>query len=277
MVGVVGSSPIAPTNITGTHLPRHRCVLKWLCNWLAAMCCVVATPFCAAENITAFAAASLKDALDALIVQYQSGSGNKVLAVYAASPTLARQIEQGAPADIFISADQDWMDYLAARQLIVPATRINLLHNHLVLIAPGDSKVATEIRPSFPLAQLLGDGRLAMANPENVPAGKYGRAALEKLGVWVSVAKQVAATDNVRAALALVARGEAPLGIVYRTDALIEKKVRIVAEFPAHTHPPIVYPAAAVSSSATARVFLDFLSSPAARKTWDKYGFDMAN
>ncbi|MGH8744256.1 MAG: molybdate ABC transporter substrate-binding protein [Burkholderiales bacterium] len=258
---------------------RCRFLLKWLCNVLVSICCTAIPPVFSAENVSVFAAASLKDALDDIVRQYEAESGNKLLVVYAASPTLARQIEHGAPADIFISADLDWMEYLAARKLIAPDTRTNLLHNRLVLIAPRESKIKLEIRPNFPLARLLGNEHLAMANPENVPAGKYGRASLEKLGVWTSVANRVARTDNVRAALALVSRGEAMLGIVYRTDALIDKKVRIVAEFPVDTHPPIVYPAAILmaSQSGAARAFLSFLSSPTARKTWDKYGFGMAN
>ncbi|HUL42658.1 MAG TPA: molybdate ABC transporter substrate-binding protein [Burkholderiales bacterium] len=232
-----------------------------------------------ADNFTVFAAASLKDALDDVISQYEAASGNKAVGVYAASSALAKQIENGAPADIFISADLDWMDYLEARKLLQSGTRINLLRNRLVLIAPVDSRIETEIAPEFPLARLLGDGRLAMANPDSVPAGKYGRAALENLGVWASVAKRVAPTENVRAALALVSRGEAPLAIVYRTDALIDNKVRIVAEFPANAHPPIVYPAAVVASSqsSAARAFLSYLSSPAAREIWNKYGFGMAS
>jgi len=239
---------------------------------------VWAAPACA-DRINVYAAASLKDALDDIIKQYQAESGNTAVGVYAASSTLAKQIENGAPADIFISADLDWMNYLETRKLLQPNTRLNLLRNRLVLIAPGDSRIETEIKPGFPLAELLGDGRLAMADPESVPAGKYGRAALENLGVWASVAKRIARAENVRAALVLVARGEAPLGIVYRTDALAEKKVRIIGEFPAETHPPIVYPAAMVASaqSSAARRFLSFLSSPPARKIWEKFGFTMAN
>jgi len=237
-----------------------------------------AAPACA-DRINVYAAASLKDALDDIIKQYQADSRNTAVGVYAASSALAKQIENGAPADIFISADLDWMNYLDTRKLLQPNTRLDLLRNRLVLIAAGESRIETEIKPGFPLAQLLGGGRLAIADPESVPAGKYGRAALENLGVWASVSNRIARAENVRAALVLVARGEAPLGIVYRTDALVEKKVRIVGEFPADTHPPIVFPAAIVASaqSSAARRFLSFLSSPPARKIWEKYGFTMAN
>jgi molybdate transport system substrate-binding protein len=195
--------------------------------------------------------------------------------VYGGSNALARQIEAGAPAQVFISADEDWMDYLDRRGSLVPGSRSNLLGNTLVLIAPASSRQALRIAPGFALAPALGGGKIAMANPDSVPAGKYGRTALESVGVWQSVEKQVVRTDNVRAALALVARGEAAFGIVYRTDALAEKSVRIVDTFPEATHAPIVYPAALVrpDASTAARAFLEFLRSGAARPTWQKYGF----
>jgi molybdate transport system substrate-binding protein len=225
--------------------------------------------------VTAFAAASLKEAMDELARRFESAGGGRVLVSYAASPALARQIENGAPADIFISADLDWMDYLEKRKLVRAATRANLLSNRLVLIAPADSKAVFTIGPRFPLAALLGDKRLAMADPDSVPAGKYGRAALEALEVWAQVAPKVARAENVRAALALVARGEAPLGIVYATDALAERKVRVIGEFAAHLHPPIVYPAALTSGSKSesAGRFLQFLRSAEARPVWQQYGF----
>ncbi len=163
---------------------------------------------------------------------YQARGGTKAAIAYAASPALARQIESGAPADIFISADLDWMDYVEKRKLVKAGTRTNLLRNEIVLIAPADSNVTLTIGPKFPLAKLLKDGRLAMADPDSVPAGKYGKAALEKLEVWPSVADRVARAENVRAALNFVSRGEAPFGIVYRTDAAADRKVRIVGGFP---------------------------------------------
>lgn len=243
-------------------------------RWLIATCFVAfAASSSAAEKLTVFAAASLKDALDEIARAYQEKA--QVIVSLAASSALARQIENGAPADVFISADREWMDYLAARNLIDRETRADLLTNRLVLIAPSASRIETEIRPGFPLAALLGQERLALADPEHVPAGRYARAALEKLGVWNTVEAKLARTDNVRIALALVARGEAPLGIVYLSDALAEKKVRMVGEFPAGSHPPIVYPAAVVSSSRNpaAREFLSYLRSAEARAIFEKHGF----
>jgi molybdate transport system substrate-binding protein len=222
-----------------------------------------------------FGAASLKEALDAQAKQFESATGHKVVVSYAASNTLARQIEAGAPADLFISADLDWMDYLDRKAVVMPGTRTSLLRNALVLIAPVSSKAVIKIGPGFDLAGALGSERLAMANPDSVPAGKYGKSALESLGVWGKVQKQVARAENVRAALALVSRGEAPFGIVYATDASADKSVRIVDTFPASSHPPIVYPAAILASSKSpaARPLLDYLRSTPARATWEKYGF----
>jgi molybdate transport system substrate-binding protein len=197
-----------------------------------------------------------------------------VRASYAASSALARQIEQGGPADVFISADADWMDYLAQKHLIVAATRRDVLTNHLALIAPAASTVKLAIRPGFPLAQALGDGRLAIAGPE-VPAGKYGRASLQALGVLDRVKDRLAPAENVRAALAFVAQGETPLGVVYDTDARTEPKVRIVGLFPDGSHPPIVYPAAVVTASQNraAALYLAFLQSPKAAAIFRRYGF----
>ncbi len=196
---------------------------------------------------------------------------------YGASNTLAKQIEAGAPADIFISADLDWMDYLDQRRLLAPNTRFDLLRNTLVLIAPASSTSTLRIGPNFGLAAALGTEKLAMANPDSVPAGKYGKSALEKLGVWASVEKQVARAENVRAALALVSRGEAPFGIVYRTDALADKGVKIIDTFPRDSHPPIIYPATllATSKSAAAKSLMDYLQSAPARSVWEKYGFGL--
>jgi molybdate transport system substrate-binding protein len=227
-----------------------------------------------AETITVFAAASLKDALDENAKAYEARARDRIVVSYAASSALAKQIEAGAPADLFISADLDWMDYLEQRRLIKPDTRRNLLRNRLVLIAPADSKASVDIRPGFPLAALLGDGRLAMANPDAVPAGKYGKASLEALGVWKDVQAKVASAENVRAALVLVSRGEAPLGIVYRTDAAADPKVRVAGLFPENTHPPIIYPIALTANAKTAAsAFLDWLNKPEARAIFQKHGF----
>lgn len=231
----------------------------------------------AQDMLTVFAAASLREALDAAAQQFQQRTDQRIVVSYAASSALARQIENGAPADVFISADLDWMDYLDQRKLVRAGTRSNLLRNRLVLIGPADSKAQVTIEPGFPLARLLGDGRLAMADPDSVPAGKYGKAALEKLGVWSSVEGRIARGDNVRTALNFVARGEAPLGIVYQTDAYAEKKVRVVARFPQDTHPAIVYPVAvtAASRQASATAFVAFLKSKEARAIFEKYGFNV--
>src|SRR5215469_12856848 len=173
--------------------------------------------------IVTFAAASLKNALDEAAAAYQAGGGSKSAISYAASSALARQIESGAPADLFISADLDWADYLQKRNLLRPDTRIDLLSNRLVLIAPAASTLSVEIKPGFALASLLGDERLSMADPSAVPAGKYGKAALEKLGVWSTIEGKIAPAEDVRAALTFVSRGEAALGIVYATDAAVDK------------------------------------------------------
>ena len=236
------------------------------------------TPHAVAAGVLVFAASSLKEAMDDQAKQFGAATGHKVTVSYAASSALARQIESGAPADLFISADPDWMDYVARKGRIVPDTRADLLRNTLVLIAPARSTSSLTIGVGFALAGALGSGKLAMADPDFVPAGKYGKRALERLGVWARVEKQVARADSVRAALALVARGEAPYGIVYATDALSEKDVRIVDTFPASTHPPIVYPIAVLagSRSAAAKPLLDYLRSAPARGTWERYGFRVA-
>ena len=230
-------------------------------------------------DLTVFAAASLKEALDDQVRGFQTETGGKIVVSYGASNALAKQIEAGAPADVFVSADTDWIDYLDKRNLLRPGTRTDLLRNRLVLIAPADGRTSLAIAPGFALGLALGTGRLAMANPESVPAGKYGKAALTSLGVWTSVESRIARTDNVRTALMLVARGEAPLGIVYTTDAIAEPKVRIVDTFPEQTHAPIVYPIAVVASSRSpgSQRFVDNLHSPAARAIWARHGFGMAN
>lgn len=226
------------------------------------------------RDVLVFAAASLKNALDDVNAEYQRQTGRKVVVSYASSPTLAKQIESAAPADVFISADLDWMDYLAKRNLIKPDTRRNLLGNRLVLIGPAGARDVA-IAPGFPLADLLRNGRLAMGDPDSVPAGKYGKAALEHLGVWSSVQARVARAENVRAALALVSRGEAPFGIVYQTDAAADPKVKIAGFFPEDTLPPITYPVAALAGSTapTTAAYLEFLRSAAARPLFEKQGF----
>ena len=228
-----------------------------------------------ADDVVVFAAASLKDALGDAARAFQIGGGAPAKISYAASSALAKQIENGAPADIFISADLAWMDYLQKRNLIQPATRKNLLGNRLVLVAPADSNVTIDIKPGFDLVGLLRGGRLAMADPASVPAGKYGKAALQKLGVWDAVQPHVAGAENVRAALLFVDRKETPLGIVYATDATSDSKVKIVGVFPEDTHPPIIYPVALTASSnkPDAAKFLAFLESPAARPAFEKQGF----
>ena len=226
-------------------------------------------------GLTVFAAASLKNALDEADAAYaRSPGGAPVTASYAASSTLARQIEQGAPADVFVSADVDWMDYVAQRGLVRAGTRANLLTNNLALIAAKASPVKLTMGRGMPLAAALGPGRLAMAGPD-VPAGRYGQAALTSLGVWDQVKGRTALGENVRAALQFVARGEAPLGIVYDTDAKAEPAVRIVALFPAASHPKILYPAAvtAASKNPAAAAYVRFLAGPQATAIFRKYGF----
>ncbi|MBV8537858.1 MAG: molybdate ABC transporter substrate-binding protein [Alphaproteobacteria bacterium] len=228
------------------------------------------------KPVLVFAAASLKNALDDINAQYAQESGKPKAAIsYAASSTLAKQAEAGAPADIFISADLDWMDYLAQKNLIKPETRKTLLGNRLVLVAPAASAARVDVRPGFPLASLLQGGKLAMADTRAVPAGKYGQAALESLGVWSQVSGSVAQAENVRAALALVARGEAPYGIVYATDAASEPSVAVAGTFPESSHPPIVYPAALLkeSSNPDAAAFLAYLESAKAKPLFEKQGF----
>ena len=238
---------------------------------------VATLPMLAAAEVTVFAAASLKEAMDEQARRFEASTGDKVVVSYGASNALARQIEAGAPADMFVSADLDWMDYVDQRRLLMPKTRFDLLRNTLVLIAPASSKSTLRIGPNFGLAMALGQEKLAMANPDAVPAGKYGKSALESLGVWGSVEKQVARAENVRAALALVARGEAPFGIAFATDALSDQRVKVVDTFPPGSYPSIVYPAAllASSKSTTAKPLLEYLRSAPARAVWEKYGFGL--
>jgi len=230
-------------------------------------------------KVLVFAAASLKTALDEINAQWQKRTGKRAAVSHAASSALAKQIEQGAPVDIFISADLDWMEYLAERKLIRPDTRSDLLSNRLVLIAPKGTNLRVEIKQGFRLASLVGQGHLALANTDAVPAGKYAKAALNALGVWGQVKGRIAQAENVRAALLLVSRGEAPLGIVYESDAVSDPSVVTVGIFPEATHPRIIYPIALTSGSTSpdAGSFLDELKSPQARTIFEKQGFTMLN
>jgi molybdate transport system substrate-binding protein len=238
---------------------------------------VLATPAVAQDTLTVFAAASLKNALDDVDAEFTKAAGIKVTASYAASSALAKQIEQGGPADVFASADLDWMDYAQQKKLIKDDTRINLLGNRLVLIAPKTSHLGeVSIGPGFDLAALAGDGHIVTGDVRAVPVGRYAKAALEKLGAWAKAAPKMAMTENVRAALALVARGEAPLGIVYATDAKVEPSVKIVGTFPTDSHPPIVYPfAATAGAKPQAERYLVFLRSAVAKNIFERYGFTM--
>ncbi|WP_369981660.1 molybdate ABC transporter substrate-binding protein [Xanthomonas bundabergensis] len=244
----------------------------------------VATPAAwaqpASAPLTVFAAASLKESLDEAAAAYQQASGTPVQVSYAASSALARQVEQGAPADVFFSADLEWMDYLQQRQLVDPAQRRNLLGNTLVLVAPAASKARVDLRKPGALAAALGaQGRLAVGQTASVPAGKYARAALQTLGQWDGVQARLAESESVRSALMLVARGEAPLGIVYGSDAKAEPKVRVVAVFPADSHAPIVYPVAALraSKNAAAADFVRWLGTAPAQAIFQRRGFSLAH
>lgn len=242
----------------------------------AALCLAFAAGAARAQDrLVVFAAASLRNALDEAAAGYE---GPRPVVSYAGSSSLAKQIERGAPASLFISADPDWMNYLQKRGLLVAGTRRDLLGNRLVLIAPRGSKIGLAIRPGMPLLHALGGGRLALGDPYHVPAGMYARAALESLGVWSVVKAHVAATENVRVALALVTRKESPLGIVYETDARVEPGVRVVGRFAASTHPPIVYPMALIKGAVpAARAFETYLRGERARAVFRKYGFTPLN
>jgi len=244
-----------------------------ICVWLAAP---LGAPAAAQQkNLTVFAAASTKNALDDINAAFLKATGIKVTASYAASSALARQLEQGAPADIFASADLEWMDYSNQKKTIRDDTRVNLLGNRLVLIAPKDSRIdKVDIGPGFDLARLIGDGRIAIGEVTSVPVGKYAKSALEKLGVWASVRNKFAMADNVRAAMALVSRGEAVLGIVYETDAKVDPNVKVVGAFPADSHSPITYPVAATANAKPeAAAYLNFLRSNTAKTVFEQYGF----
>ena len=231
----------------------------------------------AAQSVgpTLFAAASLKNALDEIAGAWAKAGRPAARVSFAASNTLAKQIEQGAPADLFVSADLDWMDYVDGKGLLRPGTRQNLLANSIVLIAPRDSTATVAVGPGMSLTAALGSGRIAMGNVDAVPAGKYGKAALEKLGAWDAVKDRIAQADSVRAALVLVSRGEAPLGIVYATDARADPGVKVLGVFPADSHPAIVYPVAVTkdATSPDAATFLAFLNGREARAAFERQGF----
>ena len=236
-------------------------------------------PASAAARVSVFAAASLKNALDEVSAAWKADAGKETTNVYAASSALARQIEAGAPADVFISADLDWMKYLSDRKLIAAGSEVKLLGNTLVLVVPAGSMAsAITIVPGFNLAGVLQGGRLAVGDVTSVPAGKYARAALQSLGLWPGVEASLAQAENVRAALKLVASGEAAAGIVYGSDAREDSKVKLLGTFPADSHPAIVYPAArtATSTNADAAAFLAFLRSPRARDIFTAHGFTTA-
>lgn len=234
-------------------------------------------PAAAQDTLTVFAAASMKNALDDTTAAFAKATGIKVTASYAASSALARQLESGAPADVFISADLKWMDHVAEKELIKAESRFNLLGNKLVLIAGKDSKIGNvKIEQGFDIARLAGNGRIAVADVKAVPAGLYAKAALEKLGAWAAAEPKLAMAENVRATLAFVARGETEIGIVYETDAKVEPKVKIIATFPDGSYPPVTYPVAATTSAkADAAKYLDFLRGKEAKAIFEKYGFSV--
>ncbi len=248
-----------------------------LCAVLA-FCALAATPMrAAAEGVLVFAAASLKSAMDEIAAEFERDNGQNVTISFAATSALARQIQFGAPADLFISANKDWMDVLEDERLISNKTRVNLVGNGLVLVGHSGNPLEVEIGSDFDLTAALDGGFLAMALVDAVPAGIYGKAALGNLGLWESVSEQVAQTDNVRAVLMMVSSGATPLGIVYRSDAIAENNVKVVGRFPAATHPPIVYPAAAtVSAKPQALEFLDYLQTPKAQEIFLDQGFTLA-
>jgi len=249
---------------------------------LAALLLLTAlgAPAWARERVTVFAAASTTNAITEIARSFEAKGGveAEIVTAFAASSALARQIEGGAPADLFLSADVKWMDHLVAQRLIEPGSRIDLLGNRLALIAPADSALApVEIGPGLDLPALLGDGRLATGDPDHVPVGLYAKEALTRLGAWPKLENRLARAESVRAALAFVERGEAPLGIVYATDAAVTPRVKVLGLFPADSHAPITYPAALVAGRAgkAARAFLDFLKGPEARAVFEAHGFQV--
>src|ERR1700679_837935 len=243
-------------------------------RWLLLFCLPSSAAPTDKPTIIVFAAASLTNALQDVGDGFTKDSSIPVKFSFAASSALARQIENGAPADMFFSADLEWMDYLQSRKLIQPATRHDVVGNQLVLIAPADSKIVLKIQPHFALAATLGKGRLATGDPDSVPVGRYAHEALANLGVWDVVSGRLVRADSVRSALAFVERGEAPLGIVYATDAQIDHKVRVVDAFPDNTHVPIIYPIALTAMAKVDAIkFIDYVRGPVGDTTFKKYGF----
>ena len=263
----------------GLFVRNRSRVRRRLLAWCLTVACLVGGSVAIAADADAvlvFGAASLTNVLDDLSGAFTEQTKIPVKSSLAASSVLAKQIEAGAPADVFFSADLEWMDYLDRRQLLKPGSRHDVVGNRLVLIAPADSQVRVDLRQGVDLARVLGpQGKLSTGDPDSVPVGKYAKAALQKLGAWDAVEPRIVRAENVRAALAFVARGEAPLGIVYKTDALAERKVRIVAEFPRNSYPPITYPIALTTHAGTgAQQFVDFVRAPAAAEIFKKYGFE---
>jgi molybdate transport system substrate-binding protein len=252
-------------------------MIRSLVSALFALAVVATTAHAEDKTITVFAAASLKNALDDVDAAFTKQTSVKVVTSYDASSALMKQIESGAPADAFLSADLKWMDYGVEKKVINESTRLNLLGNVLVLIAAKDSKIDhVDIKPRFDLAKLAGEGRIATGDVKAVPVGLYAKAALEKLGVWASVEPKMAMAVNVRAALAYVARGEAPLGIVYATDAKVEPGVKVIGVFPDNSHDPIIYPIAATANAKPETMqYLAFLRSSAAKPIFEGYGFSV--
>lgn len=259
---------------------ERRHLLGMAAGLLAGVLTLTAPAHAQPKDLVIFAAASLKNALDETAAAWAKETGRPAPKIsYAASSALAKQLEQGAPADLFFSADLDWMDHAAGKGLIRPDSRVTLLANRIALIAPSDSTAQVVLAPGVDLTAALGQGRLAMANVDAVPAGKYGKSALEKLGGWDKVKDNVAQADNVRAALLLVSRAEAPLGIVYTTDAAADPKVKVLAIFPEESHPPILYPVAVTkdSSHPDAAGFLAYLRGAGSRAAFEKQGFTVLN
>jgi len=266
----------APGVATINRIPKKPKMTRFLISALLALAVRATTLHAEDKTITVFAAASLKNALDDVGTAFTKQSGIKVVVSYGASSALAKQIEQGAPADLFVSADLQWMDYGVQKKVIKDDTRVNLLGNKLVLIATKDAKIDhVTIGPGFDLAKLAGDGRVATGDVRAVPVGLYAKAALERLGAWTAVEPKIAMAENVRLALSLVARGDAPLGIVYETDAKVEPNVKIIGIFPDNSHDPIIYPAALTATAKPdATEYLSFLRSETAKSVFERYGFD---
>jgi molybdate transport system substrate-binding protein len=258
-----------------TEAGRHGWIRARVLTWILLVALAVPAASRAAPPLLVFAAASMTDAMGEVITRWNGQGSVRAVASFAASSTLARQIEHGAPAAVYVSASTSWMDHLERRGAIVPATRVDVASNELALVAPADTVFTFALARGAPLAERLAGGRLALADPDHVPAGMQARQALEHLGLWAGVAPHVARASDVRAALAFVARGEAPLGVVYVTDARASRRVRLVATFPPGSHEPIRYPAAVVAAhdAPAARAFVRFLRSPEAAAVFAARGF----